>query len=241
MPFFGFREVSEEEKKKKVEEVFSSVAPRYDLMNDLMSAGMHRLWKRFAVLVSGVRPGMKVLDVASGTGDMARLFAKRTGPKGLVVMTDRNREMLLRGRDMLLDEGLVLPAVLADGEALPFAASSFHRVCMAFGLRNMARPQEALKEAHRVLLPGGSIVILEFSRPWAPVSPLYDLYSFAVIPRVGALVAGKAAPYRYLVESIRRHPDQETLKAMMEQAGFERVRYHNLVFGVVAVHLGWKC
>jgi demethylmenaquinone methyltransferase/2-methoxy-6-polyprenyl-1,4-benzoquinol methylase len=209
-------------------------------MNDLMSAGLHRLWKRFAVEASGVRPGERVLDIAGGTGDLARLYFRRVGPQGEVVLTDINPGMLRHGRDRLLDEGIVLPLVQCDAEKLPFAASRFDCVAVAFGLRNMTRKEAALSEMRRVLKPGGRLVVLEFSRVWAPVRPLYDAYSFGLLPRLGKLVANDAAAYRYLAESIRMHPDQEALKAMMEQAGLERVEYFNLAAGVVALHRGYK-
>jgi demethylmenaquinone methyltransferase/2-methoxy-6-polyprenyl-1,4-benzoquinol methylase len=237
---FGYQSVPEKEKSKHVAGVFDSVAPRYDLMNDLMSAGLHRLWKRFAVEASGVRPGERVLDIAGGTGDLARLYFRRVGPQGEVVLTDINPGMLRHGRDRLLDEGIVLPLVQCDAEKLPFAASRFDCVAVAFGLRNMTRKEAALSEMRRVLKPGGRLVVLEFSRVWAPVRPLYDAYSFGLLPRLGKLVANDAAAYRYLAESIRMHPDQEALKAMMEQAGLERVEYFNLAAGVVALHRGYK-
>jgi len=237
---FGYQSVPEDVKSKRVAGVFDSVAPRYDLMNDLMSAGLHRLWKRFAVEASGVRPGERVLDIAGGTGDLARLFCRRVGPQGEVVLTDINPGMLRHGRDRLLDQGIVLPLAQCDAEKLPFAASRFDCVSVAFGLRNMTRKEAALSEMRRVLKPGGRLGGLEFSRVWAPVRPLYDAYSFGLLPRLGKLVAKDAAAYRYLAESIRMHPDQESLKAMMEQAGLERVEYFNLTAGVVALHRGYK-
>jgi demethylmenaquinone methyltransferase / 2-methoxy-6-polyprenyl-1,4-benzoquinol methylase len=220
--------------------VFDSVASRYDLMNDLMSAGLHRLWKRIAVERSGARPGDQVLDVAAGTGDLARLLARRVGPTGSVVLTDINRSMLGRGRDRLLDEGLVLPVAQCDAERLPFPSSRFDCVTIAFGLRNVTRKEAALAEMRRVLRPGGRLLVLEFSRVWGPLQRVYDAYSFGVLPRVGRLVAGDADSYRYLAESIRTHPDQEQLKSMMEAAGFERVDYLNLTAGVVALHRGFR-
>jgi len=235
---FGFRKVAEDEKARKVEEVFDSVADRYDLMNDLMSAGMHRLWKRFAVDQSMVRPGDSVLDVAGGTGDLTRLFARRVGASGRVVTTDINAQMLRRGRDRLLDAGLMVPAAQCDAEELPFADGAFDCVCVAFGLRNMTRKNAALAEMTRVLRPGGRLLVLEFSRVWQPLAPLYDAYSFQVLPRLGKLVTNDADSYRYLAESIRMHPDQATLKQMMEQAGLERVEYFNLAAGIVALHRG---
>ena len=237
---FGYQSVPEGEKSKRVAGVFDSVAPRYDLMNDLMSAGLHRLWKRFAVESSGVRPGERVLDIAGGTGDLARLFTRRVGPQGEVVLTDINPGMLRHGRDRLLDDGIVLPLVQCDAERLPFGSERFDCVAVAFGLRNMTRKEAALSEMRRVLKPGGRLVVLEFSKVWAPVKPLYDAYSFGLLPRLGKLVANDAAAYRYLAESIRMHPDQEALKAMMEQAGLERVEYFNLAAGVVAVHRGYR-
>ena len=235
---FGFEEVSAEEKRRRVRGVFDSVAGKYDLMNDLMSAGLHRLWKRFTVAATGVRPGMRVLDLAGGTGDMARLFAERVGPSGVTVLTDINGSMLVAGRDKLLDGGIALPAVQCDAERLPFPNRQFDCVSIAFGLRNVTHKELALAEMRRVLKPGGVAAVLEFSRIWAPLSPAYDWYSFNVLPRLGKLVAGDDASYRYLAESIRMHPDQATLKAMMEQAGFGKVEVNNLAAGVVALHLG---
>jgi demethylmenaquinone methyltransferase/2-methoxy-6-polyprenyl-1,4-benzoquinol methylase len=237
---FGYQSVPEDEKSRRVAGVFDSVAPRYDLMNDLMSAGLHRLWKRFAVEASGVRPGERVLDIAGGTGDLARLFSRRVGPQGEVVLTDVNPGMLRLGRDRLLDAGIVLPLAQCDAEKLPFAAEHFDCVSVAFGLRNMTHKEAALAEMRRVLRPGGRLIVLEFSKVWAPVRPLYDAYSFGLLPRLGKLVANDAASYRYLAESIRMHPDQEALKAMLEQAGLERVEYFNLAAGVVALHRGYK-
>ena len=237
---FGYQKVSEDEKAKRVAGVFDAVASRYDLMNDLMSAGLHRLWKRFAVEASGVRPGDRVLDIAGGTGDMARLFSDRVGPRGEVVLTDVNAAMLGIGRDRLLDAGRVLPVALCDGEKLPFRGERFDCVCVAFGLRNMTHKEAALKEMRRVLRPGGKLVVLEFSRVWKPLQPVYDAYSFRVLPWLGQRVAGDASAYRYLAESIRRHPDQETLTAMMESAGLERVECFNLAAGVVALHKGYR-
>lgn len=237
---FGFQTVAEHEKKQRVAAVFHSVASRYDLMNDLMSAGLHRLWKRFMAAQALLRPGMRCLDIAGGTGDIARLLAERVGPTGEVWLTDINGSMLAVGRDRMLDKGLVLPCVQCDAEQLPFPSDYFDRVTVAFGLRNMTHKEQALAEMQRVLRPGGKLLILEFSRVAPPLAPLYDLYSFQVLPRMGELVAKDAASYRYLAESIRMHPDQETLKAMIEQAGFSRVDYHNLTFGVVALHTGYK-
>jgi demethylmenaquinone methyltransferase/2-methoxy-6-polyprenyl-1,4-benzoquinol methylase len=237
---FGYQQVSEDEKARKVAGVFDSVAARYDLMNDLMSGGLHRLWKRFAVEASGARPGESVLDVAAGTGDLARLFADRVGPRGEVMVTDINSAMLRSGRDRLLDAGRLLPTVQCDAEHLPFRAERFDCVSIAFGLRNVVRKETALAEMQRVLKSGGRLVILEFSKVWAPLKPAYDAYSFGVLPRLGKLVANDADAYRYLAESIRMHPDQTVLKTMMEQAGLERVEYFNLAAGVVALHKGYK-
>lgn len=237
---FGYRKIPEGEKSQRVAGVFDSVVSRYDVMNDLMSAGLHRIWKRYAVAQSFVRPGARVLDVAGGTGDLARLFARRVGGHGQVVLTDVNAAMLESGRDRLLDAGLVIPAVRCDGERLPFASEHFDCVCVAFGLRNMTRKEDALAEMRRVLKPGGTLLVLEFSRVWRPLAALYDAYSFRVLPRLGKLVVDDAEAYRYLAESIRVHPDQEGLKAMLEQAGLERVEYFNLAAGVVALHRGYR-
>jgi len=237
---FGFQKVAEDEKARKVAEVFDSVASRYDLMNDLMSAGLHRLWKRFAVERSLVRPGERVLDVAGGTGDLTRLFAQRVGPRGTVINTDINGPMLRRGRDRLLDSGLIVPAIQCDAEKLPFPDEYFDCVCVAFGLRNMTHKDAAIAEMRRVLRAGGRLLVLEFSRVWQPLAPLYDAYSFQVLPRLGRLVTNDADSYRYLAESIRMHPDQETLKTMMQDAGLDRVEYFNLAGGVVALHRGFR-
>ena len=237
---FGYRNVPEGEKSQRVAGFFDSVATRYDLMNDLMSAGLHRLWKRFAIEASGVRPGERVLDIAGGTGDLAQLYARRVGAQGEVVLTDVNSAMLSLGRDRLLDAGMVVPVVRCDAEKLPFAAERFDCVSVAFGLRNMTHKETALAEMRRVLRPGGRLLVLEFSRVWAPLKPLYDAYSFGLLPRLGKLVTNDANAYRYLAESIRVHPDQDALKVMMEQAGLERVEYFNLAAGVVALHRGYK-
>ena len=237
---FGYEQVHESEKRARVGEVFDQVAPRYDLMNDLMSLGVHRLWKAFAVNVARVRAGDRVLDIASGSGDLARVFARRAGPTGEVWATDINRRMLERGRDRLLDAGLRLPAVQCDAERLPFPAGYFDCVAVAFGLRNMTRKDAALAEMARVLRPGGRLVVLEFSRVWKPLEKSYALYSFSVLPWLGKQVAGSGDAYRYLAESIRRHPDQDTLAAMMERAGLAAVEYFNLSAGVAAVHRGVK-
>lgn len=237
---FGFEDVDEERKAARVDDVFSSVADRYDLMNDLMSAGLHRLWKRFAVQLSGVVEGSRVLDVAGGTGDVARLLARRAGKTGQVWLTDVNADMLARGRDRLLDAGLALPAVRCDAEKLPYPADYFDCVSIAFGLRNMTRKDVALQEMLRVLRPGGRLLVLEFSQVWKPLKPLYDAFSFRVLPRLGKLVVNDADSYRYLAESIRVHPSQSELAAMMRDAGFYGVDYFNLSAGVVALHRGFK-
>jgi demethylmenaquinone methyltransferase / 2-methoxy-6-polyprenyl-1,4-benzoquinol methylase len=236
---FGFERVSPEEKTRRVKGVFESVAKKYDLMNDLMSGGLHRAWKRFAVETSGVRAGARVLDVAGGTADLARLFAKRVGASGKVILTDINGAMLTVGRDRMLDEGTLLPAVQCNAEALPFTSRSFDCVSIAFGLRNVTRKDAALAEMRRVLKPGGTALILEFSQVWEPLRPAYDWYSFNILPRLGRLVANDEASYRYLAESIRMHPDQATLKQMMEAAGLERVEWFNLAAGAVALHRGY--
>jgi demethylmenaquinone methyltransferase/2-methoxy-6-polyprenyl-1,4-benzoquinol methylase len=237
---FGYQTVDEAEKAGKVAEVFHSVANNYDVMNDLMSAGMHRVWKRFLQLKANVRPGMRCLDIAGGTGDVSRLLAKDAGPSGQVWLTDINGSMLSVGRDRLLDEGMMLPVAQCDAEKLPFPDDYFDLVTVAFGLRNMTHKDTALAEMRRVLKPGGRLMVLEFSKVWKPLAPLYDLYSFQVLPRLGEVVAKDAGSYKYLAESIRMHPDQETLKGMMEQVGFKRVDYHNLTVGVVALHIGHK-
>ena len=237
---FGFENVDEREKAVRVREVFDSVALRYDLMNDVMSLGLHRAWKAFAVAVSGVRPGDRVLDVAGGSGDLARAFARRVGAQGEVWLTDINASMLSVGRDRLLDRGLRVPVARCDAEYLPFAARSFDCVSVGFGLRNMTRKDAALAEMARVLKPGGRLVVLEFSKVWAPLRAAYDRYSFGMLPWLGARIAGDAAAYRYLAESIRVHPDQPALAAIMERAGLERVEYFNLAAGVAAVHRGYK-
>ena len=237
---FGYQQVPEEEKARRVGQVFSSVAPSYDVMNDLMSLGLHRLWKRFALEMSGVRAGSRVLDVASGSGDLALAFAKRVGPSGQVVMTDINAEMLGVGRDKLLDAGHFAPLARCDAEQLPFASESFDCVSVAFGLRNMTHKDRALAEMARVTRAGGRVLVLEFSRPWKPLQGAYDAYSFQVLPKLGKYVARDEAAYRYLAESIRMHPDQRELKSMMEAAGLAQVEYFNLAAGVVALHRGWK-
>ncbi|MBM5810606.1 MAG: bifunctional demethylmenaquinone methyltransferase/2-methoxy-6-polyprenyl-1,4-benzoquinol methylase UbiE [Gammaproteobacteria bacterium] len=239
---FGYQQVSPAEKTARVRGVFDSVAGRYDLMNDLMSGGLHRLWKRFALTQTGLRPGQRALDVAAGTGDLSALLARQVGPAGLVVVSDINREMLARGRDRLIDRGFTgnVTFVQANAECLPFADASFDCVTIGFGLRNVTDKDAALRSMRRVLRPGGRLLVLEFSRPQAPgLEPLYDVYSFRLLPRLGALVAGDAPSYRYLAESIRRHPDQPALAAMMQAAGFEDCRWHNLAGGIVALHRGF--
>jgi len=237
---FGYRSVPEDDKARHVGAVFSSVADNYDVMNDLMSWGLHRVWKTFAVQICGLRPGQRVLDVAGGTGDLARRLASRVMPSGQVVLSDINESMLVRGRDRLLDEGLALPAVRCDAEKLPFVSDHFDCVTIGFGLRNVTRKDAALQEMYRVLRPGGRLVVLEFSRVHRALTPFYDAYSFGVLPLLGRLVARDADSYRYLAESIRMHPPQEKLKEMMTEAGLERVEYFNLTAGVVAVHRGYK-
>jgi demethylmenaquinone methyltransferase/2-methoxy-6-polyprenyl-1,4-benzoquinol methylase len=236
---FGYEQVPPEEKARRVRGVFDSVAGKYDLMNDLMSAGLHRVWKRFTVAMSGVRPGSRVLDVAGGTADLARLFIERVAPTGSVVLTDINAAMLAAGRDRMMNEGWLAPAVQCDAQALPFPARSFDCVSVAFGLRNVTDKDAALAEMHRVLRPGGVVLILEFSRVAEPFRAAYDWYSFNVLPRLGKLVANDEASYRYLAESIRMHPDQPALKELMQRAGFERVEWFNLTAGVVALHRGY--
>jgi demethylmenaquinone methyltransferase / 2-methoxy-6-polyprenyl-1,4-benzoquinol methylase len=237
---FGYEQVDEADKARKVADVFDSVAPSYDLMNDVMSAGMHRAWKAFAIALAGVRAGERVLDVASGSGDLARAFARRAGAEGEVWLTDINRAMLARGRDRMLDEGRALPLAQCNAEHLPFPADYFDCVSVAFGLRNMTHKHIALAEMRRVLKPGGRLLVLEFSRIWQPLARAYDWYSFKVLPWLGSKIAGDADSYRYLAESIRVHPDQEQLKTLMEQAGLERVEYFNLSAGVVALHRAYK-
>jgi demethylmenaquinone methyltransferase/2-methoxy-6-polyprenyl-1,4-benzoquinol methylase len=238
---FGFQTVDETHKAERVRGVFDSVAPRYDLMNDLMSLGLHRLWKAYTVAVANLREGDRVLDIAGGTGDLARAFAKKVGARGSVLHTDINEAMLRQGRDRLLDEGLVLPTTICDAEALPFASAGFDLVSVAFGLRNMTHKERALAEMNRVLRPGGRLLVLEFSKVAPPLAKAYDWYSFKVLPRIGGWVAGDADSYRYLAESIRMHPGQAELKAMMKSAGFGHVDVHNLTGGVVALHVGIKC
>lgn len=238
---FGYQSVDEAEKAAKVRGVFDSVARRYDVMNDLMSLGLHRVWKAYTVNLARVRPGHHVLDIAGGTGDLARAFARQAGPEGLVVHTDINETMLRTGRDRLLDEGLALPTLTCDAERLPFASDSFDVVSVAFGLRNMTHKEAALAEMCRVLRPGGRLLVLEFSQVAEPLRKPYDWYSFNLLPLIGKWVAKDADSYRYLAESIRMHPPQAELKAMMKTAGFGHVDVHNLSAGVVAVHAGVKC
>ncbi len=238
---FGYTSVDEADKARRVRGVFDSVASKYDLMNDLMSLGAHRAWKAYAVTVANVRSGDKVLDIAGGTGDLARAFARQAGAGGCVVLTDINEAMLRVGRDRLLDEGLVPPTLACDGEKLPFRSGSFDLVSVAFGLRNMTHKDAALAEMCRVLRPGGRLLVLEFSKVAAPLQKPYDWYSFNVLPRLGRWIAGDSQSYQYLAESIRMHPDQGQLKAMMKTAGFGHVDVHNLSAGVVALHVGVKC
>lgn len=237
---FGFNTVSETEKAGKVADVFHSVAERYNLMNDLMSAGLHRLWKRFTIEVSGIKTGDKVLDIAGGTGDLSALFLKQVGKTGEVWLTDINNSMLAIGRDRLIDEGTPTPVAQCDAEKLPFPDNYFNCVSVAFGLRNMTHKDIALKEMLRVIKPGGTVIVLEFSKVWEPLRPVYDTYSFKMLPVMGKIFADDADSYRYLAESIRVHPSQEALKEMMEEVGFERVEYFNLTAGIVALHRGYK-
>lgn len=237
---FGFSTVAETEKAQRVAEVFTSVAGKYDVMNDLMSLGLHRLWKRFAIQISGVRAGERVLDVAGGSGDLSRQFARRVGGDGQVWLTDINKAMLRVGRDRLIDEGASMPVAQCDAERLPFPSNYFNCVSIAFGLRNVTHKDAALREMQRVLKPGGRLLVLEFSKVWKPCEPLYDAYSFKLLPRLGQLIANDSESYRYLAESIRMHPSQEELKGMMEDAGLSRVEYFNLSAGVVALHRGYK-
>lgn len=237
---FGFQEVREEEKSSRVREVFKSVAPSYDVMNDLMSGGLHRLWKKFTVDLANVQPGEQVLDVASGSGDLAHAFAKCVGPRGAVWQTDINEAMLRVGRDRLLNAGHILPLALCDAEKLPFANHAFDLVTVAFGLRNMTHKDIALSEMTRVLKPGGRLLVLEFSTVHPTLKKAYDVYSFKALPKLGKWIAKDEASYQYLAESIRMHPDQATLKTMMEGAGLSRVEYFNLTAGVAAVHKGIK-
>jgi len=238
---FGYETVQEEDKVHKVAEVFHSVAAKYDVMNDFMSAGLHRVWKAFTIAQAGIRPGFKVLDIAGGTGDLSKAFAKKAGPSGEVWLTDINESMLRVGRDRLLNKGIVTPTMLCDAEKLPFPDNYFDRVSVAFGLRNMTRKDAALAEMRRVLKPGGKLLVLEFSKVWEPLKKPYDIYSFSVLPWLGQKVANDADSYRYLAESIRMHPGQEELKTLMKEGGFGHVDYHNMTGGVVALHVGIKC
>ncbi len=237
---FGFETVVETEKAKRVAGVFTSVASKYDVMNDLMSAGLHRIWKRFAVELAALRAGEKVLDVAGGSADLSRQFAKRVGSSGQVWLTDINNAMLRVGRDRMTDAGLLEPVAQCDAEKLPFPDHYFDCVSIAFGLRNVTHKEVALREMQRVLKPGGRLLVLEFSKVWKPLEPLYDAYSFKLLPKLGEWIAKDADSYRYLAESIRMHPSQEELKGMMEAAGLSRVEYFNLNAGVVALHRGYK-
>ena len=238
---FGYESVDEQDKASRVRGVFDSVASKYDVMNDLMSGGMHRAWKAYTVMVANLKPGDKALDIAGGTGDLAMAFAKKVGPTGQVVHTDINEAMLRTGRDRLTNLGVILPTVICDAEQLPFPEGHFDLVSVAFGLRNMTHKDAALREMNRVLRPGGKLLVLEFSKVAKPLRAAYDWYSFNVLPKMGSLVAGDADSYRYLSESIRMHPGQEELKALMKDSGFGHVDYHNMTAGVVALHVGIKC
>ena len=238
---FGFETVDEREKARKVRGVFDSVAPKYDLMNDVMSMGLHRIWKSYTQMVANVRPGQRVLDIAGGTGDLSLGFAPKVGPTGLVVHTDINEAMLREGRSRLLDKGVALPTLVCDAEALPFADGDFDLVSVAFGLRNMTHKDKALTEMCRVLKPGGRLMVLEFSKVAKPLEKAYDWYSFNVLPKLGGLIANDEDSYRYLAESIRMHPGQEPLRQLMKESGFAHVDVHNLSGGVVALHVGTKC
>lgn len=237
---FGFNTVAEEEKAGRVAEVFHSVAERYNLMNDLMSMGLHRIWKRFAIGVSGVQKGNKVLDIAGGTGDLSSIFLQKVGNSGEVWLTDINNSMLSIGRDRLIDDGTPTPVAQCDAEKLPFPDNYFNCVSVAFGLRNMTRKDVALKEMLRVLKPGGTVIVLEFSKVWKPLQPAYDAYSFKILPAMGKVIANDSESYRYLAESIRMHPAQLELQELMQQSGFERVEFFNLTAGIVALHRGYK-
>jgi demethylmenaquinone methyltransferase/2-methoxy-6-polyprenyl-1,4-benzoquinol methylase len=238
---FGFKTVDEKDKARHVRGVFDSVASRYDVMNDLMSMGLHRVWKAFTVQVANLKEGDQVLDIAGGTGDLSRAFARKVGERGRVVHTDINEAMLRTGRDRLLDQGLSLPTLVCDAEKLPFPSGHFDLVSVAFGLRNMTHKDVALAEMCRVLKPGGKLLVLEFSKVAKPLEKAYDWYSFNILPHLGKLVAGDADSYRYLAESIRMHPDQASLKTLMKNSGFGHVDFHNLSAGVVALHVGIKC
>lgn len=238
---FGFKTVDESEKARHVRGVFDSVAPKYDVMNDLMSMGLHRAWKAYTLMVANLQEGDRALDIAGGTGDLSMAFAKKVGKSGQVVHTDINEAMLRTGRNRLLDAGIVLPTVVCDAEKLPFGDAHFDLVSVAFGLRNMTHKDVALKEMHRVLKPGGKLLVLEFSKVAPPLTKIYDWYSFKVLPKLGQMVAGDEGSYRYLAESIRMHPGQEELKTLMHKCGFGHVDFHNMTGGVVALHVGIKC
>ncbi len=238
---FGYQSVDEKDKAARVRGVFDSVAQNYDVMNDMLSAGMHRLWKRYTVTVSGAKEGDRVLDIAGGTGDLTRLFARKVGSRGQVIHTDINEAMLRVGRDRMLNEGVMAPPLVCDAEKLPFADNYFDVVCVAFGLRNMTHKDQALREMLRVLRPGGKLCVLEFSKVAPPLAKAYDWYSFKLLPKIGQVVAKDAASYQYLAESIRMHPSQAELKALMHAQGFGHVDVHNMSAGIVALHLGIKC
>ena len=238
---FGFESVDEQDKARRVRSVFDSVAPKYDVMNDLMSMGLHRAWKAYTVLVANVKEGQQVLDIAGGTGDLALAFAPKVGPSGRVVHTDINEAMLKEGRNRLLNAGVSLPTVVCDAEHLPFSDARFDLVTVAFGLRNMTHKDGALREMNRVLKPGGKLLVLEFSKVAKPLEKIYDWYSFKVLPKIGKLVANDDVSYQYLAESIRMHPSQQELKDLMRNTGFGHVDYHNMSGGVVALHVGIKC
>ncbi len=238
---FGFQTVDEKDKASRVRGVFDSVASKYDVMNDLMSGGLHRAWKAYTVMVANLKEGDQVLDIAGGTGDLSMAFSKKVGASGTVVHTDINEAMLRVGRDRLTDKGIFLPTLVCDAEKLPFPDNHFNLVSVAFGLRNMTHKDAALKEMNRVLKPGGKLLVLEFSKVAKPLERVYDWYSFNILPKMGSMVAGDPDSYRYLAESIRMHPGQEELKALMQQAGFGHVDYHNMSAGIVALHVGIKC
>lgn len=238
---FGFQTVDEKDKASRVRDVFDSVASKYDVMNDLMSGGLHRAWKAYTVMVANLKEGDQVLDIAGGTGDLSMAFSKKVGASGTVVHTDINEAMLRVGRDRLTDKGIFLPTLVCDAEKLPFPDNHFNLVSVAFGLRNMTHKDAALKEMNRVLKPGGKLLVLEFSKVAKPLEKVYDWYSFNILPKMGSMVAGDPDSYRYLAESIRMHPGQEELKALMQQAGFGHVDYHNMSAGIVALHVGIKC
>ena len=238
---FGFETVDEQDKARRVRGVFDSVASKYDVMNDLMSGGLHRIWKQYTVMVANLKEGQRALDIAGGTGDLSLAFAKKVGKTGQVVHTDINEAMLRVGRDRLIDKGIHLPTLVCDAEALPFPDNYFDVVSVAFGLRNMTHKDRALTEMCRVLKPGGKLLVLEFSKVAKPLEKVYDWYSFKILPQLGKMVAGDDASYRYLAESIRMHPGQEELKSLMQQSGFGHVDYHNMTGGIVALHVGIKC